>query len=64
MVVPDRSEQPWPQARFLRQGITAKGWILLENVSIAYELWRIFNGFPPRIPSEHEQNKNIHQVKK
>lgn len=49
MVVPERHED-WPSAKFLRQGITAKGWILLEHVSIGYELWRIFNGFPPRIP--------------
>ncbi len=47
MVVPDETEQPWPSERFLRQGINARGWILLEEVSIGYELWRILNGFPP-----------------
>lgn len=50
MVVPDSTEQAWPSSEFLRQGLTAKGWILLQKVSIGYELWRIFNGFPPRIP--------------
>jgi hypothetical protein len=50
MVVPDEQHARWPAARFLRQGISAKGWILLENVTIGYELWRLFNGFPPRIP--------------
>jgi hypothetical protein len=64
MVVPDTEEQAWPQARFLRQGISAKGWIMLENVSIGYELWRIFNGFPPRIPLETEQAKGITQPNK
>lgn len=64
MVVPDKQEQAWPQARFLRQGISTKGWIMLENVSIGYELWRIFNGFPPRIPMETEHNKTITQPNK
>lgn len=50
MVVPDESYPDWPSARFLRQGISAKGWILLENVTIGYEIWRLLNGFPARIP--------------
>jgi multidrug efflux pump subunit AcrA (membrane-fusion protein) len=50
MVVPDENYPDWPSARFLRQGITAKGWILLENVNIGYEIWRVLNGFPARIP--------------
>ncbi|PPC93993.1 MAG: secretion protein HlyD [Methylotenera sp.] len=50
MVVPHEQYARWPSARFLRQGISTKGWILLENVTIGYELWRLFNGFPPRIP--------------
>lgn len=50
MVVPDQNYASWPSAKFLRQGISAKGWVLLENVSIGYEIWRILNGFPARIP--------------
>jgi adhesin transport system membrane fusion protein len=50
MVVPDDNYPNWPSARFLRQGISAKGWILLENVTIGYEIWRLLNGFPARIP--------------
>jgi adhesin transport system membrane fusion protein len=64
MVIPDPKEQEWPQPRFLRQGISARGWIMLENVSIGYELWRIFNGFPPRIPIESEHAKSITQPNK
>ena len=52
MVVPAKGFPDWPSARFLRQGISAKGWILLENVSIGYEIWRVLNGFPARIPQE------------
>ncbi|MDR5172395.1 HlyD family efflux transporter periplasmic adaptor subunit [Methylobacillus flagellatus] len=50
MVVPDESVQKWPSERFLRQGSSARGWILLEEVSIGYEVWRVLNGFPPRVP--------------
>ncbi|MDO9050110.1 MAG: HlyD family efflux transporter periplasmic adaptor subunit [Methylotenera sp.] len=50
MVVPDAQYPDWPSARFLRQGVSAKGWILLENVTIGYEIWRLLNGFPARIP--------------
>jgi multidrug resistance efflux pump len=51
LVVPD-SQEPWPPGRYLRQGVRAHGWILLNRVSLAYELWRQFNGFPPAIPEE------------
>lgn len=52
MVVHKEGSPDWPSARFLRQGISAKGWILLERVTIGYEIWRLLNGFPPRIPPE------------
>jgi len=37
----------WPEPRYLRQGVRAVGWVLLDEVSLGYELWRQFNGFPP-----------------
>ncbi|MEX1364059.1 MAG: HlyD family efflux transporter periplasmic adaptor subunit, partial [Nannocystaceae bacterium] len=46
VVVPD-GEQEWPEARYLRQGVRANGWILLNRVSLGFELWRQLNGFPP-----------------
>lgn len=52
MVVPSKDSAAWPSPRFLRQGISTKGWVLLERVTIGYELWRLLNGFPPRIPHE------------
>lgn len=51
MVVPTESEA-WPSPRFLRQGVSAKAWVLLNEVSIGYELWRLVNGFPARLPQE------------
>lgn len=50
MVVPDNAYPNWPSARFLRQGISANAWVLLEKVTIGYEIWRVLNGFPARIP--------------
>lgn len=57
MVVPKNDGHDWPSAQFLRQGVSAKGWILLQQVSIGYEIWRILNGFPPRI----DHVPDIHQ---
>lgn len=37
----------WPEGPVLRQGVRAQGWVLLDDVSIGYELWRQLNGFPP-----------------
>jgi multidrug resistance efflux pump len=45
LVVADANE-PWPSGRYLRQGTQANGWVLLGRVSLGYELWRRFNGFP------------------
>lgn len=46
LVVPD-GRDPWPSTRYLRQGVRANGWFLLDRVRIGWELWRQFNGFPP-----------------
>ncbi len=47
LVEPDPDDQPWPDPHFLRQGVRGQGWILLEEVSLGWELWRQMNGFPP-----------------
>ena len=47
VVVPDPEDSPWPAASYLRQGVLAKGWVLLNRVSLGFEVWRQFNGFPP-----------------
>ncbi|MEM7158477.1 MAG: HlyD family efflux transporter periplasmic adaptor subunit [Myxococcota bacterium] len=48
VVIPDEHDD-WPEARYLRQGVRANGWVLLNQVSLGYELWRQFNGFPPAV---------------
>ncbi|NVB38063.1 HlyD family efflux transporter periplasmic adaptor subunit [Pseudenhygromyxa sp. WMMC2535] len=47
VVRPDPNDEPWPESRWLRQGVRVNGWVLLDQVSLGFELWRQFNGFPP-----------------
>lgn len=44
LVVPDENEKPWPEQ--LRVGSGVRGWALLNDVPVWYELWRQMNGFP------------------
>ncbi len=46
LVSPDPEDEPWPNHTFLRQGVRAKAWILMDEVRLGYELWRQLNGFP------------------
>lgn len=65
VVLPDPegpAEDRWPEPRYLRQGVRANGWILLDEVSLGYELWRQFNGFPPVVrpaPAEGEKGAAV-----
>jgi multidrug resistance efflux pump len=56
MVRPAPGED-WPNERYLRQGVRANGWIMLREVSLAYEIWRQLNGFPP-VLSEDPMSKD------
>lgn len=57
LVSRDENDQPWPSTQYLRQGVRAKGWVLLNTVPLGFELWRQFNGFPPVV----EQGKIFDQ---
>lgn len=52
LISPDPDDINWPDIRFLRQGVRVNGWILLGRVTLGYEMWRIFNGFPPLVLPE------------
>lgn len=54
VVSPDPDDQPWPASRWLRQGVRAKGWVLLQRVRLGFELWRQINGFPPALAIDPE----------
>jgi len=47
-VRPDPEDQAWPDTQYARLGSRVKGWILLEEVRLGYELWRQLNNFPPQ----------------
>lgn len=55
IVVPDEEavksgrDENWPTLDQLRPGAEVNGWVLLDVVSIGFELWRQFNAFPPTV---------------
>ena len=51
-------EHRWPSNRYLRQGVRANGWILLNRVSLWKEIWRQINGFPPVVSTKEPTLKN------
>jgi len=52
VIVPDEQDTPWPEQPYLRQGVRANGWALLDQVPLWYEAWRRMNGFPPALKSK------------
>lgn len=45
-------DPPWPAPHLIRPGAEAAGWVMLDTVPLGFELWRQFNGFPPRAPQK------------
>jgi multidrug resistance efflux pump len=58
LIMPDETDQPWPQERFLRQGVRANAWVLLNQVPLWFEVWRQLNGFPPVVNVESSKDNN------
>ena len=51
LVVPDpENDGNWPDQ--LRLGSEASGFAMLDEVPLWYELWRLYNGFPPSLEEE------------
>lgn len=64
LVVPDTQDERWPPQ--LRMGSGTKGWVMLDNVPVWYELWRQLNGFPPSLyeePATPEEEQKKEQAK-
>lgn len=57
LVEADPNDSPWPGQNYLRQGVRANGWVLLNQVPLGYELWRQFNGFPPVVAKTEPEAK-------
>lgn len=54
LVAPDEDENAWPEA--IRVGAGVQSISLLNNVPIAYEVWRQINGFPPNFYQNSTQS--------
>jgi len=54
---PDWPGAEWPEGRFLRQGVQAHGWVLLDRVPLWFEVWRRMNAFPPVTSFEKDGSK-------
>ena len=48
----ETAETSWPDPGFVRFGSGARGWVLLETVSVGFEIWRQLNNFPPNFPAQ------------
>lgn len=57
LVIPDPEDEEWPQQ--LRLGSGAKGWVMLDNVKVWYEIWRQLNGFPPSLYTDPTGTDNV-----
>ncbi|MFK8014336.1 MAG: efflux RND transporter periplasmic adaptor subunit [Gammaproteobacteria bacterium] len=51
LVVEDQTQaNRWPDQAYVRFGSKVRGWILLNEVTVGYEVWRQLNNFPPNFP--------------
>lgn len=64
LVAQDDQDEAWPDPRYLRQGVRANGWVLLQQVKLGFELWRRFNGFPPTTAPPAKDKTGIGESKK
>ena len=63
LIISPLENEPWPNGMYLRQGVRALGWVLLNRVTLGYELWRRFNGFPPSFPEPTQPGKSEGKTK-
>lgn len=54
LVIPDKKDIAWPKQ--IRVGSGIKGWVMLDDVKVWFELWRQLNGFPPSLYKEPEMD--------
>lgn len=62
LIGPEAGED-WPSTNYLRQGVRAKGWLLLDRVTVGWELWRQLNGFPPVVAQQEPTDVARKRVK-
>lgn len=58
--------ETWPSDKYLRQGVRANGWVMLQQVTLGYEIWRQLNGFPAsagKVPPDGKSESQKPKVK-
>jgi multidrug efflux pump subunit AcrA (membrane-fusion protein) len=46
LVVPSPDRPAWPTEPTVRLGAKVRGWVMMDTVTVGYELWRQLNDFP------------------
>jgi multidrug efflux pump subunit AcrA (membrane-fusion protein) len=46
-IKPDKDDTVWPSENSVRLGSRVRAWVLMQEVTLGYELWRQLNNFPP-----------------
>lgn len=64
VVITPKKDKDWPDIKYLRQGVKANGWIIINQVPLWYEMWRQFNGFQPVIDDSEEEKKGNDVIKR
>ena len=64
ILIQPTSAESWPSKRFLRQGVRANGWVMLQQVPLGYEIWRQLNGFPPSLSKDDALTQDKDDKKK
>ncbi len=64
LIVPDPTQPEWPGEMFLRQGMRANGWVMLNQVTVGFEIWRQLNGFPPALEESDKSDKDAEKGSK
>jgi adhesin transport system membrane fusion protein len=49
LVAPDTAQVAWPRELLMGSGV--RGWAMLREVRVWFEVWRTINGFPPAVPA-------------
>jgi multidrug efflux pump subunit AcrA (membrane-fusion protein) len=57
LIVPEEKEKSWPKQ--LKVGTGVRGFALLKDVRIWYEIWRQINGFPPEFYQSNVGEKEV-----
>ena len=53
----ENPNEPWPKSNILRVGTQATVWVKLSTVPIWYQLWRMMNALPPKMPTSTSMEK-------